>query len=113
MTAEQRKTSHRSGRKIRTLATMGSVLRRKRAIYHSADNEVVVAIVRMPEPYVGKVEGVAVVVSEGTSKPVGEIDEETREAFRTIGEGYDELCDRLFADDPVFSYRTAEDRTPQ
>ena len=36
-----------------------------------------------------------------------------REVLREIGEDYDELCDRLFADDPVFSYGSAEDFVAQ
>ncbi len=37
------------------------------------------------------------------------IDEPTRQVFAQVGDEYGELCDRLFGDDPVFSYGTAED----
>lgn len=41
--------------------------------------------------------------------PSEEIAEPTRPVFARVGEEYGDLCDRLFADDPMFSYGTAED----
>lgn len=45
--------------------------------------------------------------------PVEQINESTRQVFAQVGEEYDEICDRLFAGDPVFSYQTNEDVEPQ
>ena len=44
--------------------------------------------------------------------PAERIDESTRQVFARVGKEYDDLCDRLFADDPVFSYRSDDDLKP-
>ena len=92
------------------IASIGSWLFRKQKVFHSADCEVAVSIVRMPKSYEGRVEGVAVYVSE---YPGGQIDESARKVFESVGEEYEDLCDRLFADDPVFSYGSVEDIAPE
>ncbi len=84
-------------------------------LFHSLDSEVEISFTRMPAAFdVESVKRVVVFVS--TSKkdaeglvPTEEIDESTRQVFARVGEEYGDLCDRLFADDPVFSYGTAED----
>ena len=60
----------------------------------------------------GEVKGgrVAVYVSE---YPGGQIDKSARKVFESVGEEYEDLCDRLFADDPVFSYGSVEDISPE
>ena len=45
--------------------------------------------------------------------PGGQIDESARRVFESVGEEYEDLCDRLFADDPVFSYGSVEDISPE
>lgn len=65
-----------------------------------------------------KIDGAAVyaVGSEGDAKglvPVERIDESTRQVFAAVAEEYDELCDRLFAGDPVLSYGSDGDRELQ
>ena len=84
-------------------------------LFHSLDREVEFSIMRMPASVdVGSVKRVVVYVSasEGGAEgllPCEGIDEPTRQVFATVGDEYGDLCDRLFADDPVFSYGTAED----
>lgn len=95
-------------------------IRRDAAVLvRSEDREVEISIKRMPASVdVSSVKAVVVYVDDGSAasgalEPAGEIDESTREVFARVGEEYDELCDRLFADDPVFSYGTNEDAEPQ
>ena len=89
------------------------------ALFHSEGREVEISIRRMPASVdVESVKGVAlyVVPSSAGSQvptPVGQIDESARQVFARIGEEYDELCDRLFAGDPVFSYHTDENVEPR
>ncbi len=49
-------------------------------------------------------------VCSGSAAP---IDETTRRVFALLDEEYDELCDRLCADDPVFSYQASKQLEPQ
>ena len=80
----------------------------------SVDREVEIAILRIPETFdVERVSRLVVFVADDERVPEGRfpsdsIDESTRRVFAKVGEEYAELCDRLFADDPVFSYGTAE-----
>ena len=82
-------------------------------LFHSLDREVEFSILRMPAAFdVESVKRVVVYVSisEGGAEgllPSEGIDEPTRQVFAKVGDEYGELCDRLFADDPVFSYGTA------
>lgn len=89
--------------------------RQSTALFLSQDREVEFSIRRMPASVdVESVKGIALYVvsnlagSEGLI-PVEQIDESTRQVFAQVGEEYDEICDRLFAGDPVFSYQTNED----
>lgn len=83
-------------------------------LFHSPDREVEISFMRMPAAFhVEDVKRLVVFVSasEGDAEgllPSEGIDEFTRQVFAEVGEEYDELCGRLFADDPVFSYGTAE-----
>ena len=84
-------------------------------LFSSEDREVEISIIRMPASVdVGSVTGLVVYVADrdwvpGGLVPAERIDESTRQVFARVGKEYDELCDRLFADDPVFSYGTGED----
>ena len=87
-------------------------------LFSSEDREVEISIMRMPASVdVDSVKGLVVYVADsdwvpGGQVPVERIDESTRQVFARVGKEYDELCDRLFADDPVFSYRSSDDLKP-
>ena len=89
------------------------------ALLRTEDREVEISIRRMPASVdVESVKGIALYVVSSSAgsecpAPVEQIDESTRQVFAQVGEEYDELCERLFAGDPVFSYRTTEDTEPQ
>lgn len=99
----------------RTLPLLRRMRRNPSTHFLSEDREVEISIMRMPPSVdVDSVKGVVVYVADsdwlpGGLIPVEQIDESTRQVFARVGEEYDELCDRLFADDPVFSYGTGED----
>ena len=84
-------------------------------VFRSLDREVEISITKMPASVdVENVTRLVVFVADservaGGLAPSEVIDEPTRRVFAEVGEEYGELCDRLFADDPVFSYGTAED----
>ncbi len=87
-------------------------------LFASEDREMEISITRMPASVdVDSVKGLVVYVSDSDWVPAGQvpaerIDESTRQVFARVGKEYDELCDRLFADDPVFSYRSGDDLKP-
>ena len=83
-------------------------------MFYSDDREIAISIMSMPEPILEGVRGIVLYVSEGAGEfdqglPADWIDESTRKVFAMVGEEYDELCDRLFAGDPAFSYGTTDD----
>lgn len=84
------------------------------AIFSSDDHEIAISIKAMPESMIKEVRGIVLVVSEDTGivaqePPMDWVDESSRKVFAMVGEEYDELCDRLFAGDPAFSYGTTDD----
>ncbi len=84
-------------------------------VLESEDAEVAISIVRMPAHFdVDSVKGVVLCVEASPDEataltPADGIDEATREIFGRFSDEYEELCDRLFAGDPVFGVDAAED----
>ena len=87
-------------------------------LFSSEDREVEISIMRMPASVdVDSVKGLVVYIADSDWVPGGQvhaerIDESTRQVFAHVSKEYDDLCDRLFADDPVFSYRSGDDLKP-
>ncbi len=86
--------------------------------FHTSDMEIAISTMDTPELNSEEAQGTAMLVPDEpdelvASGPTRRIDEATREVFRKVGEEYDELCDRLFNDDPAFSYCSAKDIEPR